>query len=150
MTYSPWRHVGSLPEIEVWCGDELAHADAYWEPDHRVILIDRRLGQAARRSRLAHELAHIDRGDERCAHGPDADRLNRRQERYADELAARRLIPFERLLTVLQVDQDEHQHAQELGVDLATLFARIRAVTPTERDRLEQTFRARQEDQGAA
>jgi Zn-dependent peptidase ImmA (M78 family) len=143
MTYSPWRHVGGMPDVEVWSGYSLDHADAYWCPDERVILLDRRLTQAERRWHLAHELAHIDRGDECCAHGPDADRLGRRQERSADQLAACRLITVDALADALCWCVDIDELAEDLHVDEQTVQARIDALTPEEKDYIERRIAAR-------
>lgn len=144
MTYSPWRHVGAMPDIEVWTGDVLLHADAYWEPDERVILIDRRLGQAARRSKLAHELAHIEAGDFCCTVGPDADRLNGRQERKANEIAARRLITLCDLADALIWALDPREVAEVLHVDASTVRARIRSLTAAEKQFIEDHIATRE------
>ncbi len=69
--YNPWRHVAGHGDVLVVV-TELEHADAYWEPDERVILLDRRLDQAQRRSCLAQELAHLEAGDSCCGHGRKA------------------------------------------------------------------------------
>jgi Zn-dependent peptidase ImmA (M78 family) len=140
--YSPWAHVQQLEQVIV-AYDELEHAKAYWEPDEQVILLDRRLTQAQRRSHLAHELAHIDRGDECCVHGPDAARLGRRQELSADVLAARRLISLESLADALVWCVDTDELAEDLHVDEQMVQARISALTGAECDFIEQRLAAR-------
>lgn len=140
--YSPWAHVHRLPDVLVVL-DDLEHADAYWEPDERVILLDRRLGQAERRCRLAHELAHLEAGDELCAHGPDAHRLGGRQERRADALAARRLIPLDDLADALAWALHVGEVAEHLHVDGRTVRARLRSLTDAEKDYIERRIAAR-------
>lgn len=141
-TYDPWQHVGRHPDVLV-AFDQLEHAQAYWEPEERVILIDSRLGQVARRCALAHELAHVDLGDEGCGTGPDAERLERRQERQADSLAAHRLITLDDLAEALVWALDYHEVAEYLHVDRTTVRTRIQALTPTERDYIEQRIERR-------
>lgn len=144
--YSPWTHIAGMPDVLV-AYDELEHADAYWEPARRVILLDVRLGQAQRRSRLAHELAHLERGDECCADGPDAERLGRRQEREADQLAARRLLSLSDLADALCWCVDEWELAEDLWVDQATIRTRLDSLTRWEQDYIERRIAA---NEGAA
>lgn len=73
------------------------------------------------RSGVANEIVHLDRGD---ACGGESV-VDIRREAAVDREAAERMIPYERLRTVLQVDQDEHQHAHELDVDIETLRCRV-------------------------
>jgi Zn-dependent peptidase ImmA (M78 family) len=142
--YSPWDHVSSLPEVLV-AFDRLEHADAYWEPDQQVILLDSRLSQAARRSRLAHELAHLDRGDE-CLNGSgDAERLARRQERRAEELAARRMIPLDQLADALCWAWHSGEIAEALNVDEALVVSRILTSTDTEKQAIEKRVAEKEE-----
>lgn len=140
--YSPWDHVRQMPEVLV-AYDQLDYADAYWEPEHRVILLDSRLGQAERRCRLAHELAHVERGDECLTHGPDADRLARRQERSADEIAARRLISLDQLADVLCWAWHTGEIAEALHVDEDTVCVRILTLTDPEKDLISARVAAR-------
>lgn len=97
-------------------------ARSAYVPSRNLILVDSGLSAEARASSLTHESVHIDRGD-RCSMGSAV--LDARRELAVDREAAERQIPWDRLVVVLQVDQDEHMHAQELGVDLETLRVRV-------------------------
>lgn len=142
-SYSPWAHIGLMPDVLV-AFDDLEHADAYWEPDERVVLIDRRLGQAARRSKLAHEIAHIEAGDVCCHDGPDAARLNRRQERRADEVAARRLIGLEQLADALAWAWHTGEIADSLHVAEELVCVRIEVLSDTEKSFIEARLGGRE------
>lgn len=85
---------------------------------HRVWL-DARLGQAERRSTLAHELEHIRRGHHGCQ--PPA------VEASVEHHAARRLIPDVHALADALVWARGHlgEAADELWVDVPTLRARL-------------------------
>lgn len=144
--YNPWAAVGQQTDVLV-AFDQLEHAQAYWEPDERVILIDSRLGQVERRCALAHELAHIDSGDTGCEHGPDAARLEIRQERRADSLAAQRLIGLDDLADALVWALGYDEVAECLHVDRKTVRARITGLTDTERAYIERRIAA---NEGAA
>lgn len=140
--YNPWAHVGRMHDVLVVL-DDLEHAEAYWEPDERVILIDRRLSQVERRCRLAHELAHVEAGDEHCAVGPDGVRLAARQEIRADAAAAFRLIDLNALADALSWALDPAEVAEALHVDARTVRARVRHLTAHEKAYIEQRLRAR-------
>lgn len=105
-------------------------------PGRDLILVSDQLDPASEASSLTHEGVHLDRGD-RC--GPVCTVLDAKRENAVDRAAAIRQIPWGRLKQVLQVDQDEHMHAQELGVDVETL-----------RIRIEQTLTDRQREELAA
>lgn len=142
MTYSPWRHVRQMPGVVV-AMDDLEHAQAYWEPDHQVILLDRRLNQAERRSCLAHELQHIEAGDTCCDVGPDGARQSRRQETRADGGAARQLITLDALADALLWCLGPDEVAEHLHVDERTVRARIRGLTDDEKTYIESRIAAR-------
>lgn len=139
--YSPWVHVQQLPDVVV-AYDVLEHAEAYWEPEQRVILLDRRLSQRVRRSCLAHELAHVDRGDEGCLVGPDGARQARRQEVAADQLAARRLIGIDALIDALAWSLDVDEAAEVLHVDERMVRARLDGLTAAESDYIDRRLGA--------
>src|SRR4051794_27283051 len=96
-------------------------------PARNVILVHDELEPEAVASSLTHEAVHLDRGD-LCSVGCSV--LDAKREAAVDREAAERQIPWDRLVVVMQVDQDEHQHAQELGVDLDTLAVRIKYLKP--------------------
>ncbi len=140
--YSPWAHVQGLGDVVV-AYDDLEHADAYWEPEQRVILLDRHLNQRERRACLAHELAHVDRGDEGCGDGPDGGRLLVRQERAATQLAARRLIGLDELADALAWSLDADEAAELLHVDERTARARLDGLTDAEKAYIDRRLGAR-------
>lgn len=128
----PWRRLRNLPHIDVrWTRDEieLAGADAWWYPDESTILMDSRLLQVERRCALAHELAHIERGDRPCIN----QWFDARQELAADLVAARWLIPRDCLLSALRWSDDKHEIADELWVTVDLLQARLDHLHPAEK-----------------
>ncbi len=96
--------------------------------DRRLIVMDRRLSQAERRSVLSHELCHA----ERMPLTGEAV-LDAREEEAVRRMAARRLIPFSKLEAAVRWSRDPHVIADELWVDVPTLEARIRGLHPSER-----------------
>ena len=86
-----------------------------------------------RRSTLAHELIHAERGDESCC----SSWHEGKQERAVDELAARALISLDRLAEALRWSLDEHELAEDLWVDVATVRTRLDRLSPTEKDYIE-------------
>jgi hypothetical protein len=68
-------------------------------PGRAWIVLDRRLDGAGRRSRLAHELVHLERGPNRRdpASPPQWDAVIVREEAAVDREAARRLVPDDEL-----------------------------------------------------
>lgn len=105
-----------------------------WYPQYRVIMVDRGLTAAEERVTVTHELIHALRADE---HLPDAWFAGR-QEQFCHSTVARLLIPLERLAAALQWGRDEQEYADELGVDVETINARIDGLTDTERAFLQE------------
>ncbi|MFE2994220.1 hypothetical protein ACFXG4_04715 [Nocardia sp. NPDC059246] len=93
------------------------------------ILIDRRLGQAARRCTLTHEIIHLERGL-----APRGTRFAAREEQTVRELTARRLITLPALTEALMwvAPDDPYALAEQLWVDMPTLRIRLRHITPAE------------------
>lgn len=103
-------------------------------PDVPGIAMDRRLDRVQRRCALSHELAHIDLGDHHCSGAsPDGPRQGRRRERVADELAAERLLPLDRLAEVLRWALGPEEVAHELDVTPHMVRVRVRALTDAEK-----------------
>lgn len=98
----------------------------------RVILIDSGTSWPEKRCSLAHAVAHLDLGHQ--ANG----QLSQWMEREANGLAARRLIPVQRLADVLCWTRHTLEVAEELQVDVATLEVRRRHLHPAERAYIEQ------------
>lgn len=134
MHYSPWddiraRHPGIHVERH-----GLRPARAAWIPECAVILLDHGLTVAQRRSALAHEIAHID-----LRHAPErAGWFGMRQEREANELAARRLISVEAFADAYAYSHDDAQLAEMLNVDVGVIHVRVRHLHPSERHHIQQ------------
>ena len=75
---------------------------------------------------------HLDRGD-RCSLADTT--LDARRELAVEREAARRLIPFDRLLAALTFGRDDAELAQELDVDLHMLHVRLDGDTLTDDER---------------
>lgn len=127
--WHPWRHLRDHhPHIDVHFVDLRPHR-LLGRITHRGIEIDRASRQRERRSTLAHELTHLERGPV-----PRHRHFAIREERTVEEITARRLISLEDLADALtwchgRVDDET---AEELWVDLDTLRTRIRTLTPCE------------------
>lgn len=108
--------------------------------DRRVIVISPGPNAAVRRSSLAHAVCHLD-----LEHGdPTGGRFDRRQENAADQLAARRLIPLDRLLDVVRWTTAPLEACEELQVDLDTLQCRVDHLHPSERGAVRAAFAERE------
>lgn len=131
--YSPWRHLRSLPHVDLsWTDDErlLDGADARYFHTVQRILMDRRLGlQVERRCVLAHELGHAVRGDLPC----HEERADDRQEAAVEQWAARQLITLDALADALRWSDNPTEVAEELWVTVDLLEVRIAHLHPSER-----------------
>jgi hypothetical protein len=138
LTYDPDADVAArFPDWIVASVDLGGVIPEVLSPARRVILLERTLDRAARRSSLAHAVAHLDLGHHRTLAGW----FENREEAAADELAARRLIPIDDLGRVLAWTDDRVEAAAELDVDLAMLAVRERRLAPPERRRLRAVIR---------
>lgn len=106
--------------------------------DHakKIIWLDSRLTQAERRSTLAHEIGHLERGAAPC--DPE---LASYEERAIDEWASRLLIPTYMLVRAFQWSADLAEIAEELWVDMHMLRARMRGMTDAEQDAVMEAIR---------
>lgn len=116
--YHPWRVLGRhWPYVVVEHTDDLP-------PGHQAdtngvdeIRMRRRLLQVERRCSLTHELIHLEHGHTgACTPAVEA---------AVDEEAARRLIPWERLLAAVRWARSESELADELWVTDRILHARV-------------------------
>lgn len=127
--YSPWQTVSEMSDVTIVFA-ELDDDLGFWDPDTHTITLDPRQSRRELRCTLAHEVEHVRRGDE-CI-----DRLSpvlaARQEIAASNMAARRLIPLEALISALLWSQDERELAEELNVDEDTVRMRLMTLTPWE------------------
>ncbi len=123
MSWHPWRHLAQhYPHITVSTRHVLPdgvmglrRGDQMW--------ICATCGQAQRRATLAHEIAHLERGDR----GHSAV-----EERIVSIIAARRLIPFDRLVDGLRWAHNVAELADELWVDEPTVLCRLDSLDPVE------------------
>lgn len=90
--------------------------------------LDKEMRRARRRCALAHAIAHLD-----LAHTPVGVDYEAWQEREADKLAARRLIPLDALADALRWTRSTPEIAAELDVDVGILLARVDVIHPVER-----------------
>lgn len=101
---------------------------------HQRITYARDMLQRERRTVLAHELIHLERGATVC----DA-----REEAAVEQEAARRLIPIDELASALAWTRNVDELAEELWVDAALVRCRMAHLHPSERHylrrRLEHT-----------
>jgi Zn-dependent peptidase ImmA (M78 family) len=140
MTYNPWLDACQrYPEVHIEWHD-IAPARAVWSRDHDIILINETITRAERRCALAHELAHLDVGDE-----PTSDCwFAARQEQAADELAARRLVDLDDLARALTWCEDPRELAECLDVTLDVLTLRAAHLHPAERGMLRAVIARRE------
>jgi hypothetical protein len=131
--YDPWRDLReNWPEVQVVI--KPMRGRLLGELRYPVIALRADTTAAQRRCTLAHEIVHLERGVTDC--GPWAER----EERLVEAEAARRLIPTEALLDAVRSCGGAHDIgalADVLEVDLDTLEARLRQVTPRERQQIE-------------
>lgn len=107
----------------------------------RVILINSAHTWAAKRSSLAHAVAHLDLGHAETTAGF----FEKREEREADQMAARRLISLDDLADILCWTRDYGEIAEELVVDLTTLKVREKHLHVSERHYLRRQVRPMEE-----
>lgn len=138
---NPWRRLRSLPGVRVVVTHLECGRWGFYDVDDDTIYIDARLTQAERRCTIAHELVHVERGDEPCLTGWH----EAKQERHVDQLAARDLIPLAPLADALGWAENEWEVADVLWVDVATVRTRIGGLTPVEVDYIERRLAAKEE-----
>lgn len=143
--YHPWRHLAGLAHINLrWSHDdqELDGALGWFYLDQAEIVMDGRQTQAQRRSTLAHELVHVERGDQPMG----CDILDARQESLVAREAARRLIGIRHLGEALAWAHDLAEAADELWVDEPTLRTRLEHLHPAERAYLRRRLQHQDEE----
>jgi len=122
--YDPWEHCAQLG-LRVIRRDLRKPHRALWHPPSRTVILERSLSQRERRCSLAHEIVHVERGDE-C-------RQAARVEVAVHAVAARRLVTLEELVAGLRWTKSPHVLADELWVDVPTLECRVDSLTDHER-----------------
>ncbi|MCU1589238.1 MAG: hypothetical protein JWP11_494 [Frankiales bacterium] len=134
MTVNPWRVLrGAWPMTQGWA-DLPAGERGRLYPKLSVILLDRRLGQAALRSTLAHDLAHWILDHDTCYDRRSGHRL----EREAEAFAARWLVDIEQYVRALRWSSNDHEVADELWIDLPLLAAWRECMDEEERAYVDQ------------
>lgn len=128
--HHPWRRFRTLVEWSL----HFAHLPdgVLGQTDHerRTVTLTHGLTQVERRSTIAHETAHVERG-------AVPSWMRAREERACDAIAARRLVTLERLADAMVWSRDEHEIADECWVDVDTVRARLANLTPFERAHIE-------------
>lgn len=134
----PWRRLRNAAHITLrW------HHDGpmgWCRHSTQEVSIRTDLTQVERRSTLAHELVHLDRG-------PAIKGFEEHEEKVVSEETARWLIPLEKLADGLVWAFDDEELADILWVDLDTVQTRLVTLTPKETtfinaalDRAEMSF----------
>ena len=122
-TWHPWRHLAQVyPHITVITRHHLPGSTMGLRRGDRI-WICATCGQAERRATPAHEIAHLERGDR--GHSPV-------EERIVSLIAARRLIPLDRLADALRWSYNLTELADELWVDEPTVRCRLDGLDPVE------------------
>lgn len=127
--WSPWRYWRTRhPDVAVYetelAGDLLGCVDV----EGRRIWLDSRLTAAEKRSTLAHEFGHLERGSV-C--DPAAECT---EEKAVEAWAANKLIDAHALARALQWSCRPDEIAEELWVDEHMVRARLRTLTDAEQD----------------
>lgn len=127
MHYHPWRHLRRLVDWTLHWSDLPEGILGLTDFERRTITLTTGLTQVERRSTIAHELVHAERG-------PVLDVYWPREEATVNRLVARRLLPDIRQVgEALAWACDLDEAADELWVDVATLTTRLEALHPAER-----------------
>lgn len=136
MHHHPWRALRALGDWTLHWRDLGEDRLGVTDFDERTVTLTTGMTQAQRRSTIAHETVHIERG-------PVPAWLQSREEVQVDQVAARRLITFEALLQAAVWARTVHELAEELWVDEDTVLCRLKHLHPSERTKLTALIRAR-------
>lgn len=126
--FHPWREVRARPDVTVTFIELPDGLLGFCEHQTRTIFIAKGLRQRQRRAVLVHELTHLDRGPV-----ADCDHLAGKEEATVERMASERMIELDALVHALLWSQDEHELAEELWCDVATVRDRIASLTFHER-----------------
>lgn len=136
MHHHPWRALRALSEWTLHWRDLGEETLGVTDFDERTITLNTGMTQAQRRSTIAHETAHVERG-------PAPHWMKPREESLVDQIAARRLISFEALARAVVWAHTVEELAEELWVDEETALCRLRHMHSSERIRIAALIRAR-------
>lgn len=133
VNFHPWLHVRGMRDWIVRIA--ALPPDQMGETCHetRTITVAAGMTQAERRSTIAHEVVHAERGSCLAMH-------EAREERAVAREAARRLIPWERLVEACRWARNVHELADELWVDEDTVVIRLKGLHPSERAHLSRVL----------
>jgi hypothetical protein len=130
--YNPWQH---LTERWPWVTVRVVpmKGDLLGQVQAGGAVIELRAGTSSgqRRSTLAHEIVHLERGWQVCG------QWQQREEAQVHAMASRRLIRLPQLAAEIRAlggGEDLPALAIALDVDLATLKLRLSLIGPSERD----------------
>lgn len=127
--WNPWLHLRQHhPDVRVHEVELPRHRLGCVDLARRIVWLDWRLTDAERRSTLAHEIGHLERG--MCC-DPIAQPA---EERAVDDWAARLLIDARALVRAIQWSAHLPEIADELCVDMYMVEARLRGLTDDEQD----------------
>lgn len=129
----PWRALRALTDWTLhWrdLGDDVLGVTDF---DEQSVTLTTGMTQAQRRSTVAHEIVHAERG-------PVPPWLQAREERDVDAAAARWLIPWPVLVDACRWARTLEELAEELWVDAATAECRLRHLHPSERTKLMEVW----------
>lgn len=134
LVWNPWRALADVAHVRLLHSTDLPDGTLglcdFGPPP--TITLDSRMTQAQRRSTLAHELVHLERGP--LHYGGCVVR----EEAAVDRDAARRLIAWRDLVDAMLWCADEHELAERLWVDVPTAVARLAALTQDESRELDR------------
>lgn len=133
--WNPWRTVAGLADVTVEFGDPGEGNVGVVDLRSRTITLCPTLLQDERRSTLAHELVHLERGSP-CGPGDW-------EEREVARLTADRIIPLPALVEAVKWSDHLDEQALELWVDEDMVRVRLRHLTDAERDELSRAGAAR-------
>jgi Zn-dependent peptidase ImmA (M78 family) len=127
-TWSPWRHLREhYPHVVVYEHEMPPGYLGCVDPEKGIIWLDSRLTQAERRSVLAHELGHLERGP-----APAGEHADPVEERAVDVWAARKLIAIHDLAAAFGWSDHPAEIAEELWVNVHMLNVRLETMTQAE------------------
>lgn len=125
LRFDPWVWLASLPDVKIRSVQMPADEMGGWVADDRSILLDQGLSEVEERCTGVHEGVHALRNDRPLKGiGPDGDRLDRRQERDVDRIAARLLLGADtaRVAEVVARTHNLAEAAWEIGVEEPMLW----------------------------
>ncbi|SFI85153.1 ImmA/IrrE family metallo-endopeptidase [Nocardioides psychrotolerans] len=122
--YHPWGRFRDLAHFTLRWAHLPEGVLGVTDFDGKTVTLAHGLDQAERRSTIAHEVEHIDRGWSPCT---------TREECQIERAAAQKLIGIRELGEALAWARDLEEAAEELWVDVPLLRVRLQHLHPAER-----------------